>query len=84
MDLLDPPRGIEPAREGRGVLPEDLIDHVVGIQVQGRDGEVAFEFAPAQDLRPEQYDVAGLTGRSPNSLYKVAAPDRTTITFTQS
>ncbi|MFC5123097.1 hypothetical protein ACFPRL_06540 [Pseudoclavibacter helvolus] len=54
--------GVEPVLEKRGVLPAHLVEDVVGVEIDGRDRDLAFRRRPCQHVRAKQDHVTGSDG----------------------
>ncbi len=51
---------IEPVLQEADVLPEHLVDHVVGVRVDRRDRDVALRLRPAESVRSQHDRVTNL------------------------
>ncbi|WP_293787915.1 hypothetical protein, partial [uncultured Aeromicrobium sp.] len=73
--LLHKPRRIQPVVQDARVLPERLIDHIVGICVDRRHGDVPLGFRAAQQVRAQENYVT----REHRLRSELAEQDRTAI-----
>ena len=64
--------GVEPVCKQLGMLPEDLVDDVVSVQVERGDGDKILGFATTQGVGTQGHDVTGADGL----LTKLAEHDR--------
>lgn len=75
---------MEPVGQHGRVLPEHLVDHVIRVELDRGDSDMALGFAAAQGVAAKKQHIAQVTDRWPNSLNVIADPARTKIRFTQS
>lgn len=58
VDRLGEPLCVESIMEKRGVLPEQLVKHIVGVEIESGDTDVPLGFAAAEHICTKQHDVA--------------------------
>lgn len=60
VDGLGEPLSFQAILYQSGVLPEHLVDHVVGVEVDRGDRDVSFGLRSTEHVRPENYRVTSL------------------------
>lgn len=65
------------------LLPEELVEREVQVDVDRGEGEMPLWFNPAQNARPEQNRATKTHARWPNSEKEIAEPSRTIRIRTQ-